>query len=218
MPGNFSAENTTWQRCWWSFSVCLFLLLNWWVKIAPLLNLLNLTMVPGALGLFSLCQRDRGVNVNTPSWLRANPCQFFHFQPSRMGGSFGPFSLNIQQVVYGFGGTSWGPVFLTNTCCHPSFFQLIHFSHCVWWRGVKRWSAPLGVCTVVENIKANSPLTILSAGEIGGAAALERKSSRTATSQLSQCLAPGGRTVGDSWVYVSLVGKGKLVKEHFYAL
>lgn len=138
-----------------------------------------------------------------PLWFRPNPCQFFHFQPSRTGRSFGPFSLNIQPVLYGFGGSSWGPAFLTNTCCHPSLFQLTHFSHCVWWRGVKPRSVQLGACTMVGNIKANSPLTILSAGEEGGATASETKGSRTAISQLSQCQALGGWTAGDSWVYES---------------
>ena len=167
---------------------------------------------------FSLCLRGRGVNANTPNWFRPNPRQSFHFQPSRMDRSFGPLSLNIQQVVYAFGGTSWGPVFLTNICYHPSLFHLVHFSHCVWWRGVKPWSAQLGACTMVGNIKANSPLSILRAGETGGAVALETKTSRTAISHLSQCQGLGGRTAGDSWVYVSLVGEGKLVKVHFYAL
>lgn len=68
------------------------------------------------------------------------------------------------------------------------------------------------------NIKANSPLTILSAGEGDGAAALEINSLSIAMSQLSQCQAPSSQGAGDCWVHVSLVGKGRLVKVHFYAL
>lgn len=71
---------------------------------------------------------------------------------------------------------------------------------------------------MVGNSTASSPLTIPSAGEIGGAAALETKSSRTATSQLCQCQPLGVQTAGASQVYASLVGKEKLVKVHFCAL
>lgn len=138
-----------------------------------------------------------------------NPCQFFHFQHSCVRRSSGPFSLIIQQVVYGFGGTSWGPVFLTNTSCCSFLFRLIHFS--CW--TMKRCKIFLSTAGQLHYGRKHRTKLSINQAECWW----DRWTGKQKVQGLPAFLISSSWLL-NHWVYVSLVGKGKLVKVHFYAL